>query len=176
MKYFIRYSFFLIACLFSLEKMSYGVIDIEKEARERNTSALHLAKNLVDNIINTDNKLDYAVYNVILKDHSLSSHKGDKSYFMTDDPAAIRAMIKFVIGNADGFNVYSEKGRNRLNIWKRITQSQSKMLFGTDNIGFDAKYNAVRDEVVLCFDITGIEDLSDSTRGAGALITAFIRR
>lgn len=175
MKKIFRYTLFTAICVLSPVNPSYGVFDVTGEAAIRDTSPLQIARNVADNILNANNNLDKAVSLVLLKDHSLSSHKGDKSYFMTDDKAAMMRMVRYVVENADSYRFYKVNGRDRMDLSKRFTRDEARKLFGTDHMGYDGKFHEYRDNVVLCFDVTGIDRLEDSLN-RGILATAFINR
>jgi hypothetical protein len=134
-----------------------------------------IARNILS--IKRDNKtqLERGIDN-IMNDHSQKHHESGDSYFLTDGGERIKALINLVISNADRHNFFTTRsGRDRLAIRKTISEVESLSIFNTKNIGYDERNSLYRDHVILCFDVTGIKSLPDSTKN-GIFMTAFPAR
>jgi hypothetical protein len=157
-------------------KLCHAIIDIRAEAAHRQTTELRIAQNIADNILYIDKGhgryLDLGIQRAIINDHTQDHHRVGDSYFKSNSAEEIRNLIRFVIRDADSYNFYDRNHRYRLAIRKTLSHAEAQNLFHNDTIGYDERYREDRNHVIVCFDITGIDSMSDSTV-RGAFLTAF---
>ena len=143
------------------------------------TNSLADAKSIASNILsivrNTKSLMQYGIIDII-KDHSIDHHEAGDSYFLTNDATQIETLINYVISNATAHKFFTTtRGKDRLALRKTITQAEALNIFNKDNIGYDERFSGYRNHVIICFDVTGILKLSDSTQ-KGGFLTAFPSR
>lgn len=176
MNMYIRNSTFI---LISLLFFNFQCSGMDSTDNPIDYSNLAVAKTVASNILNIKRGektlLEYGLID-IMGDHSQKTHESGDSYFLTDDIERIKELISFVILNAESHNFFTTKrGRDRLAIRKTISEIEALKIFNTNNIGYDERNSRYRNHVILCFDVTGVMKLSDSTH-QGGFITAFPTR
>ncbi len=155
--------FFLLVSnpLFSMD----NVIDFEN---------INHAKTIANNILNIEvkgvKKIEYGV-NYIIKDHSKYKHYNGDTYFITDSRDEIKSLIQLCVSDPDNFKFYTVKKeviRPRLAISKKISKEDAKSILREEHIG-ELRGVTKNSIIFLCFDLMGVDTLSDSTIKGGFL-------
>jgi hypothetical protein len=148
--------------------------NIEKEIDFNiKSEAINVAKDILNKDRGYGTQIKICLDKVIMLHHE-GKHRANASYFTTGICEDIKNLLIFSSENADQHFTFQDKrtGKKLMVLIKEISQQKSLEILKKNYIGFDEKLRSPRNHVVLCFDINGVNKLSDINNN-GYFTTAY---